>query len=269
MADIKLTQLEHLKSLATAAKKQADAVASRVTVLENVGAQPNIIETIKVNGAAQTVTDKTVNITVPTNVSALTNDKGYQTGSQVDSAIQTAISKSGHASYERVNAVPTVEEAQENILYLVMNSTTNHYDIYAKIKGTDGSFTMEQLDDTTVDLSGYVQKEAGKSLMTDAERSKLSNIAAGANAYTHPAYPAQSTGLYKFSVDGTGHVNSTTTVSKADITALGIPGSDTTYGNATSISDGLMSAADKTKLDSYSLATDAEVAAMLTEVFGS
>ena len=62
------------------------------------------------------------------------------------------------------------------MLYLVMNSTTGHYDIYAKVKGDDGTFTMELLDDTTVDLSGYVQKETGKSLMTDAERTKLSGI---------------------------------------------------------------------------------------------
>ena len=38
-------------------------------------------------------------------------------------------------------------------------------------------------------------------------------------------------------------------LTKSDITALGIPGQDTTYENATEESAGLMSAADKTKLD--------------------
>lgn len=42
---------------------------------------------------------------------------------------------------------------------------------------------------------------------------------------------------------------STVTITKGDITALGIPGSDTTYPDATQTAHGLMSAADKKKLD--------------------
>ena len=42
-------------------------------------AQANVIETVKVNGTALTPTSKSVNITVPTNVSDLTNDSGYTT----------------------------------------------------------------------------------------------------------------------------------------------------------------------------------------------
>ena len=70
-------------------------------------------------------------------------------------------------------------------------------------------------------------------------------------AYTHPSYTAKSSGLYKVTVDSTGHVSAATAVTKADITALGIPGSDTntTYSAATTSAAGLMSAADKTKLD--------------------
>ena len=45
--------------------------------------------------------------------------------------------------------------------------------------------------------------------------------------YTHPAYTARSSGLYKITVDAKGHVSAVTAVSKADITALGIPGQDT------------------------------------------
>jgi hypothetical protein len=43
--------------------------------------------------------------------------------------------------------------------------------------------------------------------------------------YSHPTYTAKSSGLYKVTVDSTGHVSATTAVTKADITALGIPGS--------------------------------------------
>ena len=62
------------------------------------------------------------------------------------------------------------------------------------------------------------------------------NVPAGAvftdTVYTHPTYTAKANGLYKITVDSTGHVNGTNSVSKADITALGIPAQDTTYGEA-------------------------------------
>lgn len=47
------------------------------------GAQVNVIETIKVNNTAQTVTSKAVNITVPTKTSDITNDSGFITASDV------------------------------------------------------------------------------------------------------------------------------------------------------------------------------------------
>lgn len=270
----KLARLKHLKQLAQKAKAESDAVATRVKALEDVGAQANKIESIKVNGTAQTIDpDKSVNITVPTKTSQLNNDSTFQTSAQVVAAINTAISKSGHASFQKVDAVPKADAAQENILYLVMNTTTKHYDIYAKIKGSSDSYTMELLDDTTVDLSGKVDKVAGKGLSTNdyttAEKTKLAGIAEGANKYVHPSYTAKTSGLYKVTVDATGHVSAVAAVTKGDITALGIPGQDTTYPEATTAKAGLMSAADKSKLDGMTIATDAEVTEMLTEVFGA
>ena len=78
------------------------------------------------------------------------------------------------------------------------------------------------------------------------------------NNYVHPAgsAPSKASGFYKFSTDSTSHVASVTAVAKSDITALGIPGQDTTYGNATQSTSGLMSAADKTKLDGISTGTN-------------
>ena len=80
-------------------------------------------------------------------------------------------------------------------------------------------------------------------LMTAAMVSKLNGIASGANAYTHPGYTSRSSGLYKITVDSTGHVSAVASVTKADITALGIPGQDTntTYDVVSSSSNGLMS----------------------------
>lgn len=267
MATYDLSHIPELRDLQDLANRQKARYEALLKALENKGGQANVIETIKVNGQAQAVNAKAVDITVP-----------------------------------------GVDSATENVMYLVLNPKTKHYDIYAKIKGTNGSYTMEQLDDTTVDLSGYVQKENGKRLMTDAESAKLAGIAEGANKYTHPTYTARSSGLYKVTVDAYGHVTEVAPVTKEDITGLGIPGTNTTYspmsgatssaagtnglvpappagaqgkflrgdgtwqplvsyGEATATNAGLMSAADKTKLDGLVLATSAEVKAMLDEVF--
>ena len=269
-----ITKLGHLQKLAQKENQKAEALAARVDALERVGAQANVIETVKVNGTAQTIaSDKSVNITVPTNTSQLANDSTFQTSAQVVAAINTAISNSGHASFQKVDAVPEVDTAQENILYLVMNTTTKHYDIYAKIKGDGDNYTMELLDDTTVDLSGKVDKVAGKGLSTNdyttAEKTKLAGIATGANKYVHPSHTAATSGLYKITVDALGHVTAVTAVTKNDITSLGIPDTNTTYGLASATANGLMSKEHYAKLNGMVLATDTEVDAMLTEVFGS
>lgn len=77
---------------------------------------------------------------------------GYQNAEQVQTAIQAAIAASGHAHFEEVDAVPAAEDAAENVMYLVMNEETGHYDIYAKVGDS-----VVLLDDTTVDLSAYAK----------------------------------------------------------------------------------------------------------------
>lgn len=58
---------------------------------------------------------------------------------------------------------------------------------------------------------------------TTAERDKL----AGLENYVHPAHTAYNKGMYKVAVDDEGHVTKAETMTKSDITALGIPGEDT------------------------------------------
>lgn len=103
------------------------------------------------------------------------------------------------------------------------------------------------------DLSGKpsAATESADGLMSAADKKKLDGIQAGASSYTHPTHTAHASGLYKVAVDSLGHVSSATAVTKSDITALGIPAQDTntTYGAATANADGLMTAADKKKLD--------------------
>lgn len=79
------------------------------------------------------------------------------------------------------------------------------------IPGQDTTYVV-----ATSELDGLMSKE---------DFVKLAGIAEGANNYSHPTYTAKSSGFYKITVDGTGHVSSATAVSKTDITSLGIPGS--------------------------------------------
>ena len=309
----KLARLKHLKQLAQKAKAESDAVATRVKALEDVGAQANVIESIKVNGTAQAISSKSVNITVPTKVGDLTNDQKFQTETQVSTAISKAVAAADHLKRKVVNSTADIDlkaaDASQYI-YMVSKGTAGEADKYDEYMVIDG--VLEKMGDWGVDLSGYVQKETGKGLSTNdyttAEKTKLGGIEEGANKYTHPTYTARSSGLYKVTVDASGHVTEVAPVTKADITGLGIPGTNTTYspmsgatssaagtnglvpappagaqgkflrgdgtwqplvsyGEATATNAGLMSAADKTKLDGLVLATSAEVKAMLDEVF--
>ena len=60
-----------------------DALKDKLDSVEE-GAQENVIEVVKRNGVALPVVDKTVDVTVPTATSALTNDSGYITNAVDD-----------------------------------------------------------------------------------------------------------------------------------------------------------------------------------------
>ena len=154
---------------------------------------------------------------------------GKQDATQVATAIQTAIAATGHAHFEEAQTVPTPAEAQDNVMYLVMN-TTNHYDIYAKVGDN-----VVQLDDTTVDLSGYATIQA----LTDAVSGLIK--------------------LTALSVETTGTGNAVTGLSYDSATGKFTVTKDSTFLTATEMENTINGAT----------ATDAEVTAMLTEVFGA
>ncbi len=81
-------------------------------------------------------------------------------------------------------------------------------------------------------FASKVDKENGKGLSTNdyttAEKTKLAGIDTGANAYTHPSYTAETSALYKVTVDVTGHVSAVASPTASDIPAL--PASKITSG---------------------------------------
>ena len=126
----------------TAEKNKLSGVAS--------GAQVNKIESIKVNGTAQTITSKAVDITVPTNNNQLTNGAGYQTASEVQTAINSAISGITGIDFQVVASLPAT--GTKGVIYLVSNSGTgtNIYDEYIWVTNR-----FEKIGTTEIDLSNY------------------------------------------------------------------------------------------------------------------
>ena len=86
----------------------------------------------------------------PTNVSAFTNDSGYQNASQVTSAINSAIAGITGIEFEVVQTLPTT--GRTGTIYLVSNggAAPNTYDEYIYYNSS-----WEKIGSTAVDLSHY------------------------------------------------------------------------------------------------------------------
>ena len=213
---------------------------------------------------------------VPTNVGDLTNNAGYQTASDLQTAIDNAISsvftwkgaKDTEAELPQSdNKVGDIWHVNENggeycwsgTAWEQLGNASGISIEWSAITGKPSTFTPSEHghDAATTGAAGF---------MSASDKSKLDGIAANANNYSHPssAAGAKASGLYKIATDAQGHVTGAAAVAKSDITALGIPAQDTTYSNATSSAAGLMSAADKSKLDGL----DSMVAMTTIEIDG-
>ena len=125
----------------------------------------------------------------------------------------------------------TVKVTATKKMYMVIDSSK-----LSSEAGYEEYFTSTDWSTITNKPSSYTPSshshdaatQSANGFMSAADKTKLDGVATGANKYTHPAYTAQSSGLYKITVDGTGHVSAVASVAKDDITALGIPGEDTT-----------------------------------------
>ena len=135
-------------------------------------------------------------------------------------------------------------EAGDMIICVKSGTTAANADWSVIQRNLDGAVTGKSLTANTVILgnggstvkalangtTGYVLKATASGPAWRAEKDTV---------YTHPAggAPSKTSGFYKFSTDATSHVASVTAVTKADITALGIPGANTnttyTFANGT------------------------------------
>ena len=138
------------------------------------------IDVIKVNGTTQTITNKTVDITMPTKVSDLTNDSNFQSATDVTSAITTALANSGDpympesdiqqliddelagitgVEFEVVQTLPQ-PSGQKGVIYLVNKDGAGQdvYDEYIWVEPTGQTPHYEKIGTTNIDLSDYWAK---------------------------------------------------------------------------------------------------------------
>ena len=144
-------------------------------------------------------------------------------------ALQDAVGAGGGSSTGLFKAIADAESsaksyADDNFI----KQTSIAYDL-----STDSREKVLSAEQGKILNETKVDKLVGKGLSTNdyttAEKNKLATIAEGANKYVHPTYTVQSSGLYKITVDSTGHISSVVPVTKDDIVALDIPAQDTVY----------------------------------------
>lgn len=138
------------------------------------------ITSIKVNGVVQSIgSDKSVNISVPTKVSQLTNDSAfitklvadlvnYYTKTQIDGKITTLenlISAIPKFEIKVLQQLPTTG-ISKTTLYLVKQSSTQQDNIFAEyIRITEGGTDKwEKLGEQKIDLTPYLKKDEAAAL---------------------------------------------------------------------------------------------------------
>ena len=156
-------KLSTLKTYNVATSEEAGLLSSaNLNKLNTIdeGAEKNIITKIKRNGTLVNVSNKEVDITVPTKYSELVNDKDLVSATQV----KTLISEARHMKKEVVSTKPSTGE--ENVIYLVgpKGSGNNIYEEWLYINGQ-----WEKIGDTDtkVDLSGYLKTSDIKAITTE------------------------------------------------------------------------------------------------------
>lgn len=154
------------------------------------GAQANVIEVVKVNGTAATVSGKEVNIPVPTDNASLANGAGYQTELQVNALIdrkmQAFIIPKGSVAFANL---PDASAINLGWMWNMSDSFTIDdrfvdYDaaktktypagtnIYVVDNGNDNSHSYKfDVYSGFVDLSGYATKDDVDELSTAEIRS--------------------------------------------------------------------------------------------------
>lgn len=101
-----------------------------------------------------------------------------------------------------------------------------------KIEGfglSSNDYTTEEKKKLATLADPDVVTTENNGLMSSADKAKLDGIEAGANNYTHPTYEAKQAGLYRISVDNTGHVTTADKMTSEELAAEGVSPANHTH----------------------------------------
>lgn len=268
----KLVKLAGLKALAQKTQTEYTALSGRVNSLEAVGAQANVIEGVKVNGALLTLTNKIADILI-----AESTANGKIKVNNVDVAVH------GLAALAYKSQVAESDLAAA--LKAVIDSKAKQSDLDT-LKGTGAGSISKMIDDAFNDFSTKVtddgvvnsykelidwaaehgaeaaQMASGISANTTAInnlKTFVGSLPEGATATTVVGYIAEAIAALSI-----GDYAKTTEVTAAINTALESYYKKSETYSKTEVDNKLAGYIPKT-----SIATDTEVSEMLTEVFGA
>ena len=136
------------------------------------------------------------------------------------------------AATDSVNgALGKLEKKLDNEVTNRTNAVSNLTNTVNSNKSTIDNYTINGAKISTNPKITVTVGGSGNAVTTASFSGTVLTLTKGAtyNNYSHPAGSgaSKSTGLYKFSTDSTSHISGVTAVTKSDITALGIPSSDT------------------------------------------
>lgn len=149
-------------------------------------AQANVLESVKLNGVPLQITDKAVNVTVPTKVSDLTNNSKFQTDTQVSESISTALQE--YSTTEQMNSaissaianaahlkrviiddghsLPEVGAADVNTIYMMKKTNAQSQNTFTEYMVVNNAW--EIIGDTAVDLTDYAKTTEVQSMINNA-----------------------------------------------------------------------------------------------------
>lgn len=183
-------ELKATDDVAKDAQSRVDIVEGKIDEITSVGGEPNVVEKIKVNGVtlevekdAEGKSTKSVNITVPTKVSDLTDDTGFDaritTAQNAADAAQGTANGAASAAAQAQNEVDALEIEVGGIQTTVAGHTTSIGDHATRIGA------LEQADITHAteysELKGIVSGHTA-TIATKADTTAVDAVVASAAA---------------------------------------------------------------------------------------
>lgn len=183
------------------------------------------------------------------------SSNNYVTSGGVKSYVDAAIGSVKQFQYEVVTELPTAAAATMGKIYLVKHahSSSDSYDEYITIQA-DSKYSWEKIGNTDIDLTGYINDFAREGTV----RGVVTNISKDGQIlrWTRKSLETSSPATKGKTID---FIDSISQDEYGQITAT-----KKTVSSASTASAGLMSAADKTKLDGITEATDEEIEALFS-----